>query len=432
MPGETIYALSSGQLPSGVAIIRVSGGEAVSVIQSMLGSELVARQASLRSLYHPQTKDVLDECLCLWFPAPNSFTGEDILELHCHGGIATVSAVLDALSSLPGFRMAEPGEFSRRAFENGRLDLTELEGLSDLIDAQTETQRRQASAQASGTLRRLYEGWRKELIRIRSHMEAEMDFADEGDVDDQTIETHLQLIRALHDQIVDHLDDKNRGETIRDGFQVVLAGPPNAGKSSLLNALAKRDIAIVTPHAGTTRDVVQARLDIKGQLVIVSDTAGIRSTDDVIEQAGIERSRASIETADLVFWLHEHDSDLKSAPINSVPVRTKADLMSGISKDTLSISTTGEPGFDPVIELISSSCNKIGPTTETALISRKRYREGLLTTSKALEVALTENLEQELICEHLRVASDAIGRITGKIDVEDLLDVIFSEFCIGK
>ncbi len=432
MSGSTIYALSSGQLPSGVAIIRISGAEAATAVSSMLGSDLVARQASLRSLSHPQRGEVLDECLCLWFPGPNSFTGEDVLELHCHGGLATVSAALDALATLPGFRMGEAGEFSRRAFENGRLDLTELEGLSDLIAAQTETQRRQASAQAGGNLRKLYEDWRSELIRIRSHLEAEMDFADEGDVNDQSVEAHRQSIGALCDVIKTHLDDENRGEIIRDGFHVVLAGPPNAGKSSLLNALAKRDIAIVTPYAGTTRDVVQARLDIKGQLVIVSDTAGIRSTDNMIEQAGIEKSRASIENADLVLWLYEDDEGRQQAPENAVPVRTKADLSSELPEGTLQISTIGEPGFDAVINLISSSCGDGKLKTETPLISRKRYRQGLMETVEALQLALSRNLDQELICEHLRVASDAIGRITGKIDVEDLLDVIFSEFCIGK
>ena len=399
---------------------------------SMLGGEFRARKAVLRPVRHPESGQKLDECLCLWFPAPKSFTGEDVLELHCHGGAATVSAVLDALSTFHNFRLAEQGEFSSRAFENGRLDLTELEGLSDLISAQTEEQRRQAEQQASGALRLLYEGWREELIRVRSHIEAEMDFSDEGDVGETDLDGHRSAIRALMVDIKDHLNDGNQGEIVREGFHVALAGPPNAGKSSLLNALAKRDIAIVTPHAGTTRDVVQVRLDIRGRLVIVSDTAGIRDTDDEIERAGIDRSHAAMNEANLVFWLFENEGDFALAPEQAIAVRTKADLRANGTDDVLTISTVADPGFEPLIKIISSASGATGLNSESPLISRKRYREGLEIVVKSLQASLTYDLEQELICEQLRIASDAIGRITGKIDVEDLLDVIFSEFCIGK
>ncbi|MGI9357280.1 MAG: tRNA uridine-5-carboxymethylaminomethyl(34) synthesis GTPase MnmE, partial [Rhizobiaceae bacterium] len=321
MPGSTIYALSSGQLPSGVAIIRVSGSECGIAVEYLLGGELHQRKASLRKLTHPTSNEVLDEVIALWFAGPASFTGEDVLEIQCHGGAATVSAILDALSTLHGFRLAEPGEFSRRAFENGRLDLTELEGLSDLISAQTEVQRRQAASQAGGGLSELYENWRSELIRIRSHMEAEIDFADEGDVNERAPETRGVKIQALLEAISSHLDDGNRGQIVRDGLKVVLAGPPNAGKSSLLNALAKRDIAIVTPYAGTTRDIVEVQLDIDGHLVTVSDTAGIRSTGDEIELAGIQKSHNAMKDADLVLWLQDiPGTKIPEAPANAVQV----------------------------------------------------------------------------------------------------------------
>jgi len=434
MPGSTIFALSSGHLPSGVAIIRISGPECGVAIERIVGGKLNPRMASLRNLTHPASNEFLDEVIALWFPGPASFTGDDVLEIHCHGGVATVSAILDALSALEHYRLAEPGEFSRRAFENGRLDLTELEGLSDLISAQTEEQRRQASVQAGGGLRILYEKWRSDLIRIRSHIEAEMDFADEGDVNESDAKAHRTGIHALLDEICDHLDDGNRGQIVREGLKVVLAGPPNAGKSSLLNALAKRDVAIVTPHAGTTRDIVEVQLNIGGHLVKVLDTAGIRSTNDEIEQAGIQKSHNAMRDADLIFWLQDTTrTKIFEVPANALEVQTKTDLgLTNEKEGSINISTVSPHGIDPIINAISTACRALKSRGENNAVSRRRYRDGLLACSKELEQALSPNLAPEIVCEHLRLASDAIGRITGKIDVEDLLDVIFSEFCIGK
>jgi len=434
MPGSTIYALSSGQLPSGVAIIRASGPGCGVAVEQMLGDKLEPRKASLRKLTHPASDEILDEILAFWFPGPASFTGEDVLELHCHGGVATVSAILDAFSGLENYRLADPGEFSKRAFENGRFDLTELEGLSDIISAQTEEQRRQANSQVGGGLRKLYEKWREELIRIRSHMEVEMDFSDEGDVGENSSDTHRAKIQVLLEEISNHLDDGNRGQIVRDGLKVVLAGPPNAGKSSLLNALAKRDIAIVTPHAGTTRDVVEVQLNIDGHLVVVSDTAGIRSTEDEIEQAGIRRSQNAMKDADLILWLQDTPGrNIAKVPADAIRVQTKTDLgLTDAKREKIGISTVTANGIDPVIKLISAACRSLKSPSENNAISRKRYRDGLIACSEDLEKAQIPGLEPELVCEHLRSASDAIGKITGKIDVEDLLDVIFSEFCIGK
>ena len=431
---DTIFALSSGSLPSGVAVIRLSGNQAVSALNAISGETTEPRIATLRKLCHPQTGEVIDEALVLLFPAPNSFTGEDVVELHCHGGMATVASILETLSSLPGLRVAEPGEFSRRAFENGKLDLTQLEGLSDIIAAQTEEQRRLAVQQYGGSLRDLYDDWRKQLIRARSLIEAELDFADEDDIPGSVSDQVWGLIGQLKEEIDSHLDDRHQGEIVRRGYRVALLGKPNAGKSSLLNALAKREVAIVTPQAGTTRDVIEVSLNIGGHLLTVFDTAGIRESDDVVESEGIKRAFHVAEQADLTLWLHAADDDSEPKPPESALVVTsKDDLLTGQHPvlSAPSINTTTQNGINKLVELLEDRVRSHICDSEEPIITRQRHRDATESCSTCLERAQQAE-EIEICSEYLRQAADHLGRVTGRIDVEDLLDVIFSEFCVGK
>ena len=301
--GDTIFALSSGHGRAGVAVIRVSGPNAGIVIDRMASPRPKPRFAAFRTITDPGSGEVLDQALVLWFPAPKSETGEDMAELQVHGGRAVVAGVFEAIGGIEGCRLAEPGEFARRAFENGKLDLTGVEGLADLIDAETAAQRRQALRQADGALARLYGGWRADLIEALALLEAAIDFSDEGDVARDAEAMSRERFAALRDAIARHLDDGHRGELVRDGFQVVLAGAPNSGKSSLLNALARRDVAIVSEEAGTTRDIIEVKLDLEGLPVVVSDTAGIREAAGKVEQEGIRRALQRAGQADLVVWL---------------------------------------------------------------------------------------------------------------------------------
>ena len=431
---DTIFALSSGSLPSGVAIIRLSGPRARYALEKLTGSAPEVREAKLLSLVNPHDNQPLDEALCLRFAGPHSFTGEDVVELHCHGGVATVEAVLNVLSSFEDCRLAEAGEFSRRAFENGKMDLTELEGLSDLIAAQTDEQRKLALQQSGGSLRRLYDGWRSRLIRFRALIEAEFDFSDEDDIPGSVSDQVWSGVTDLLDQIRSHLDDGSKGEIIRDGFKIALLGKPNAGKSSLLNALAKRDVAIVTPQAGTTRDVVEVSLNFEGALVQIFDTAGLRESDDEIEMEGMRRAHLAADSANLVLWLQAVDDDeIQEIPDNATVIRTKSDLsLSSNLNDVLTINTKLADGIEPLLTLLRQKTQEMRPASEASLISRKRHRDSLEDTVAALEQSLSSNLPLELRSESLRRAAESLGRITGRIDVEDLLDVIFSEFCVGK
>ncbi len=438
---DTLYALSSGAPPSGVAVVRISGPASRLAVESIAGSLPQPRAAALRVLCDPGTGEVLDKGLVLWFPAPASFTGEDCAEFHVHGGPAVVSAVLSALGSLEGLRMAEPGEFSRRALENGKLDLTELEGLSDLIAAQTQAQRRQAVTQSGGRLRQQLEGWRAEIIHMRAMIEAELDFADEDDVPDSAAESVWRDADSLTKRIGHSLDDENRGELIRSGFEIVLLGPPNSGKSSLLNALAAREAAIVSEEAGTTRDLIEVQLDVGGYAVRVVDTAGIRQAEGVVEREGIRRARDRASQADLVIWLIPSASG--EAGVAEAP--TPMDLEDGVpvltfhSKDdsgaflSAGISVVREGGLTALVEAIRERVAARLGKGDDPIVTRRRHRECLENCVAALrQAAENEHLGIELRAEHLRRAGDALGRLTGIVDVEDLLDVIFSEFCVGK
>jgi tRNA modification GTPase len=434
MSSDTIFALSSGPPPAGVAIIRVSGANVRFGLETLIDSIPEPRRATLHSI-RGSDGNTLDHGLVLFFPAPASFTGEDVAEFHVHGGRAVVAAMLLALEALPGFRPAEAGEFTRRAFANQRLDLTQVEGLADLVTAETEAQRRQALRQADGALGRLYDGWRERLVRARALIEAELDFPDEDDVPGSVSAEAWEIVAEVEQEMVNHLADR-RGERLRDGAEVVILGPPNAGKSSLLNAIARRDVAIVTSEPGTTRDLIEVKLDLGGYPVTLVDTAGIRETDGLVEREGIRRAEARAASADLVLWL-EDASQPVTAPARpgAVRVATKIDLIdSGAERSSdVAVSSTSGAGVNELIALIAGRILAELPATESPLITRSRHRSAVQSAAASLAHArLRESGPLEVRAEDLRIASDALARITGRIDVEDLLDVIFRDFCIGK
>lgn len=444
-PAPTIFALASAPGRAGVAVVRVSGPGAHRVLDFMAAPRGEARRAVGRFIRHPETGEKLDRGVVIWFPAPKSFTGEDVVELHLHGGRAVVKAVLDALTVLPGLRLAEPGEFARRAFEAGKIDLAEVEGLADLIDAETEGQRRQALAQASGALSGLYESWRASLVEALAYVEAALDFSDEADIGQTTFANARSVIEVLAAAVTHHLDDGHRGEILRDGFRVALTGPPNAGKSSLLNALAKREAAIVSEEAGTTRDVIEVRLDLKGLPVIVSDTAGFREAAGQIEREGMRRSLAAAQEADLVIWLTDASHPETAMPPELVAmadrtllVLNKVDLLgdgtaTALPDDMVALSVKTGDGVPELIkrfQVIASE--RIGHPGET-VITQARHRRLVEQARHGLEAFLHGDADDvELRAEDLRRAADALGRVTGRVDVEDVLDQIFGRFCIGK
>lgn len=434
----TIFAPASGFGRAAVAVIRISGPAAASVLIRLSGSLPAPRRLVLRTLRAPQAGEALDQALVVWMPGPGTFTGEDMAELHLHGGPAVRAAVLGALAAIPGCIPAEPGAFTRRAFLNGRLGLTEAEGIADLIDAETEAQRRQALRQLDGALGRQVAAWRDRLIDLLAGVEAALDFSDEGDVDDEALDAALfAKARMVRDAIAATLDDGGRGERLRDGFTVVLAGPPNAGKSTLLNALSRRDAAIVSPVPGTTRDVIEVRCDLGGLPVLLIDTAGLREAGDALEAEGIRRTRARIPQADLVLLLLEAGStpdvtDLPGPMPAMIRVQTKADLSEGSrSADSLVISAMTGEGLDALLDAIEHHASAaVGG--EAALITRQRHREGLTRCRDHLDRLLQGAVLPELAAEDLRLAVRALGEVAGHVGVEEMLDRLFSGFCIGK
>ncbi len=438
---HTIYALSSGSLPAGVAVVRISGGRTEAVLQALCGGVPTPRSATLRSI-RSRNGDVIDSGLVLYFRGPASFTGEDCAELQIHGGRAAVNALLEELSKLEGLRHAEAGEFSRRAFQNGKLDLVEVEGLADLIAAETEMQRRLAIEHSGGGQSKIYAGWAKRLTHARAMIEAELDFADEDDVPGSVSERIWQDMSMLSQEIAAHIADAPIAEIIRDGLKIVIAGAPNAGKSSLLNALAQRDIAIVTEIAGTTRDVLSVDLSLAGFSVKLYDTAGLRETDERVEQEGIRRAREIIERADLILLLADAPDGfdvMSDFPGDTTPVLrvgTKLDRGSDGWREGAAdvlVSTKSGEGMEGLLDAIAAHLPDLSGRTSLSLPSRRRHVDSLRQAQRSIDDSLArQDLGLDIRAELLRLAGDAIGRITGRVDVENLLDVIFSEFCIGK
>jgi tRNA modification GTPase len=431
----TIFALASASGRAGVAVIRVSGPQADAALQNLTRRPLpVPRKAIIRSVYNITNNDRIDEALILRFDAPHSYTGENVVEFQIHGGPAVIGAVLAALAGQPCLCAAEPGEFTRRAVLNGRLDLTQAEAIADLVDAETEAQRRQALRQFEGQLGALYEEWRARLIRAAAWIEASIDFADE-DIPDSAAADSRAALKALADDIRAHLDDGRRGEILRGGLRVAIIGPPNAGKSSLLNALARRDVAIVSPLPGTTRDVIEVRLDLGGYPVILADTAGLRESADAVEGEGVRRARARAEESDLRLLVL--DGTLQGVhpalPPHeaSLTVWNKADLVADRTRPGLWISAKTGEGLSQLIAVLAAHAASDLAHGEAPVITRARYRAALGEAVRALDSAVLTH-ESELAAEHARIALDAIGRITGRAGLDELLDVVFRDFCIGK
>jgi tRNA modification GTPase len=438
---QTIFALSSGRPPSAIAIVRVSGPQAGPALTA-LGGKIPPARTATRVLLRDADGQPLDDAVVLWFPGPASATGEDVAEFHVHGGRAVLASIFAGLASLENMRAAEPGEFTRRAFENGKLDLTEAEGLDDLIHADTDRQRRQALRQLKGLLGDRARDWRARIIEASALIEAGIDFSDEGDVPAELIVPALGKIRTLLEEIEKVLAAQGQSERLRDGLVVAIAGPPNVGKSTLMNQLARREVAIVSPHAGTTRDVIEVQLDLDGYPVTVIDTAGIRETDDPVEQEGVRRARARAAEADLVLWLADAANEKveHSGPTPVWRVRNKIDLdqASRPMADTAIrtgfwISAKSGDGVPELIAGLVGFAEGYFGATEVGLISRARQRQLLQETASSLHRSMDVAEEgEELAAEELRVAAHSLGRLLGRVDVEDILDVIFREFCVGK
>lgn len=445
---QTIFALSSGRPPAAIALVRVSGPQAQTALEKLCGKIPKPRAAHVTTL-RDSSGGAIDEAVVIFFPGPSSATGEDIAEFQIHGGRAVIAALLDALGQIEGLRAAEPGEFTRRAFENGKLDLTEAEGLDDLIHADTDRQRRQALRQMKGLLGEKAESWRRQIIEASALIEAGIDFSDEGDVAADLVAPALKKISALRQEIEETLAAQAQSERLRDGLVVAIAGPPNAGKSTLLNRLARREAAIVSPYAGTTRDAIEVHLDLDGYPLTLIDTAGIRDTHDPVEQEGIRRARERARSADLVLWMvdaSDANESLMDGVDNHAPVwtvRNKIDL--AVNSTTRKIvdpelrahafemsAAQGEGVRELVAALVTFAQDFFG-AVENGLISRTRHRTLLRETADSLQRAENATkIGDEILAEELRIAAHALGRLTGRVDVEDILDVIFREFCIGK
>jgi tRNA modification GTPase len=428
----TIFALASAPGRAGVAVVRLSGPLAGAIAESLAGPRPAPRQAVLRRLAHKGAE--IDHALLLWFAAPHSFTGEDVAEFHIHGGRAVREALFAALSDL-GAQIAEPGEFSRRAVENGKLDLTRAEAVADLVDAETPAQLRQALRQHEGVLADLYEGWRTRLIAALGRAEAAIDFSDDG-VGDGEFAGARRAAAEIAQEMQEHMDDAGRGESLREGLRLTILGPPNAGKSSLINALARRDVAIVSEMPGTTRDVIEVRLNLGGYLLHVADTAGVRQTGDAIEAEGMRRALSHAAGGLTLLLLDGSLADPRAGMPPNLPepdliVWNKADL--GFQRKGLSISLKTGKGLAMLQAMLQQKVQQKLDTGGAPLLTRPRHRQALSEALSALHHGLQAPTDRpELLAEDLRLAMRAIGRITGRVDVEELLDFVFRDFCIGK
>ena len=446
MDTKTIYALSTMFGRSGIAVIRISGSQAFAFFDAM--TDLSAQKVTPRRMYYTKIYDnvsheTLDECLVVAFRGPNSFTGEDTVEINCHGSKAVIRSIINSLSTLTGFRTAEPGEYSKRAFYNGKMDLTEADGLADLIDAETSMQQKTALRQMGGTLLTLYDSWREQLVSLLAYVEAYIDFPDE-DIPQDTVFKIENTVFKIAEEISRHINDNKIEERLRDGFNVVISGPVNAGKSSLINAIVNRNVAIVSDIAGTTRDVIDAYVDINGFPVIFSDTAGLRETEDSIELLGINLAREKIAAADFNIFIFDasttspeiFDSRL-TVEKNSLLVANKADKISEaqkaelINKGCVLISAKNNENVSQITDTLYKYFSELFADSSSHLITRHRYKEAL---NECLDNLKRFNLQKEieLAAEDIRLAARAIGKITGRVEVEEILDKIFSSFCIGK
>ena len=437
---DTIFALATGSLYAATALIRISGNGA-SRTANILGFKLQKqRLASVAILKDGERK--LDEALVIFFKGPRSYTGEDVMELHVHGGRAVIEAVINTLRKQKGFRTAEPGEFTKRAVLNGKMDLTKAEGINDLIQAETEAQRVQSFAQVDGALSDIAFGWREKAIRIAAHVEAYIDFPDE-EIPESTLTSLGDEMSVLVRDIEKGLNDGRRGEILREGFRIAVIGPPNAGKSTLVNWLSRRPVSIISEQPGTTRDVLEASLDLGGYPVIIADTAGLRASTDPIENEGIKRAQEWAKKANGRVILLEPSTGagflerLKPNPESDLVVVNKIDLLPMASKkeETLAISLKDEIGLDKLLNGLKKIVSKSMASQEPAVITRIRHREALqscLNSIKSAKTALFLGEEPEIVAEELRAATKSLGRVVGAVDVEDLLDVVFGDFCIGK
>lgn len=424
IPGDTIFALSSGNPPAAVALVRISGPGADAALEALAGKLPPPRVATLANLRWQG--DRLDRALVLRFQGPASATGEDLAELHLHGGRAVVAAVLAALAEQRGLRPAEPGEFTRRAFENGRIDLAEAEGLADLLGAETEAQRRAALAMAGGALSRRVEAWRRRLLKLAAALEATLDFSDEGEVGEAWPPGWAEDVGTLAAEM-DQLLASPPAERLRDGVKVVIAGPPNVGKSSLLNFLAQRDVAITSAVPGTTRDVIEVPLAIGGVPYLFMDTAGLRQSEDEIEALGVERGRATLASADLVLWLGEPEA--VPEPERSILVHPRGDLPSSPRRSDVRVSALTGEGIQDLITLVAGRAATLLPGPDDVYVNG-RQRQAIDGAAQHLHAAACDDML--IAAESLRVARVELDRVTGRAGVEDLLDTLFDRFCIGK
>ncbi|XP_020810906.1 tRNA modification GTPase GTPBP3, mitochondrial [Drosophila serrata] len=472
--GCTIYSLSSGHVKCGVSVIRVSGPQTKKALRAIVANkeyEPKARQAYLKSFFHPTSKEMIDRGLLLWFPGPASFTGEDSCEFQVHGSLAVIAAMLDGLGKVDGLRPAQPGEFTKRAFFGGKLDLTEVEGLADLIHAETEAQRKQALLQSTGALARLYDNWRRRLIRCAAHLEAYIDFAEDEQIEGGVILQLTKELKAVRRDIVEHLSDQRQGELLRDGVRTVIIGAPNVGKSSLLNLLCQRSISIVTDQAGTTRDIIETMHNFGGYPVVFSDTAGLRrETTDSIEQEGMQRAKACLAQSDLILLLADAKDVTKLANNDSVPqfvdnylneLDIPLDLCNGkrlqlVGNKTDTLSDEEFQQLEKLSNVLPISCHKpdkmpvfLGslekqlqelcgePRAENPRITNTRYRQQLERCIQHIDIFLRDYSpdvypDLAIAAAKLRNSVRCIERITGHVSCEDILDVVFKDFCIGK
>ncbi len=433
---STIYAVSSGQGRAGIAVIRVSGAQASEVLSKLCGALPEPRFATLRNL--KSADGPIDQALVIWFPGPHTVTGEDMAEFHVHGSPAVITKLFAEFSKFENVVPAEAGAFTRRAFENGRLDLVEVEGLADLLSSQTESQRRLAMRQFTGEASAVYESWRGQLTAALAMLEAAIDFVDEDDVVQDAWNHVRPNVKSLRDELMRAVELSSKAGAVRDGLKLVIAGPPNAGKSSLMNWLVGREAAIVSPIAGTTRDVVERVIDFYGAQVVVSDTAGIRATtSDAVEAVGIDRAKIEVRDADLLVWVTAPDVVAEVGPDRrpDVVVWNKCDLNSSRIRndEAISVSVKTGHGLNQLTEVLKNLIQVRSSVADSAIVVRDRHVAAIKETIRLLNDSLEyESRPLELVAEDLRKATRAVSTITGRIDVEDLLGKIFSEFCIGK